>query len=228
MLNQSAITEAPIVRRGLAWISLALGIVGVVTFGLGGAGAIVGILAGVAAVIRARRSPEPYGGLSLATAGIALNGLSLLLIVAGFIVMVFFVQPVKVEGLAMLPTLNNGDRILLGKQIDKIDRNDIVAFWFPGDPSKSFIKRVIGVGGDTIRIDFKGAVYINGSEIPEPYLSPDHCRFPRAFPETVVKPHYYFVMGDNRDQSNDSRSWGLVPEKYIYGKFLARYYSARK
>ena len=80
--------------------------------------------------------------------------------------------------------------------------------------------------GDSIRIDRTGAVYVNDSQIEEAYVSPDYSRFPRPITDTVVKPHYYFVMGDNRDMSNDSRSWGLLPEKYIWGKFIARYYSA--
>ena len=226
MLDETRIADPPTLRRGLAWISMVLGVLSVPTFGLGGVGAIVGVLTGIAAARRARREPERYGGMSLATAGIALNTLSLLLIIVSPLVIVFLVQPVKYEGASMMPTLNNGDRILLGKQIERIDRGDIVAFWFPDDPSKSFVKRVVAVGGDTVQIDLKGTVYINGSEIAEPYLSPDHNKFPRAYPTTYIKPHYFFVMGDNRDQSNDSRSWGLVPEKYIYGKFIGRYYSS--
>jgi signal peptidase I len=198
----------------------------VITFGIVVIGALAGILIGAVAVSRARSNPEHYGGASLATAGIVLNVISLLLAVVGVLVVLSLAQPVRVEGSAMVPTLNNGDRIFLGKEIERIDPGDIIAFWFPDHPSKSFIKRVIGLPGETITIDYKGAVYINGSQIAEPYVSAEHSRFPRPYPETFIKPHYYFVMGDNRDQSNDSRSWGLVPEKYIYGKFIGRYYSA--
>src|SRR5262249_47513660 len=212
-------TEPPKARKGLALTSLVLGILGLVTCISG----IGGLIAGIIALKRAGREPERYGGAGLAKAGIILSSISLLLILLSPLIVIFLIQPVKVEGLAMQPTLNSGDRIFLEKQIETIDRGDIVAFWFPDDPSKSFIKRVIGLPGETIRIDFKGAVYVNGNQIDEPYVSPDHSRFPRPFPDTFIKPHYYFVMGDNRDQSNDSRSWGLVPEKYIYGKFLARY-----
>lgn len=226
MLSEPAIAEAPRVRKGLAWTSLVLGIFSVISFGLFGIGGIVGILIGVAAVSRARSNPERYGGASLATAGIALNAISILLAVFSVLVVIFLVQPVKFEGSSMMPALNNGDRVFLGKQIERLDRGDVVAFWFPDDPSKSFIKRIIALPGETISIDYKGAVFINGSQIAEPYVSPEHSRFPRVYPETFIKPHYYFVMGDNRDQSNDSRSFGLVPEKYIYGKYIGRYYSA--
>jgi signal peptidase I len=226
VLSEPTIVEAPVLRKGLAWTSLVLGVLSIVTLGFFAIGAIGGILIGAIAVSRARREPDRYGGGSLATAGIALNVISLLLAIFAVLAVIFLVQPVKVEGSAMRPTLNNGDKILLGKQIKTIDRGDIVAFWFPDDPSKSFIKRVVGLPTETIRIDMKGVVYINGDQIAEPYVLPEHSRFPRAYPETTVKPHAYFVMGDNRDQSNDSRSWGLVPEKYIYGKFIGRYYSA--
>jgi signal peptidase I len=203
-----------------------LGVFSVISFGVFAIGAIAGVLVGAVALSRARRNPDRYGGASLATAGIALNVTSLLLAIFGVLVVIFLVQPVKFEGSSMMPALNNGDRIFLGKQFERMDRGDIVAFWFPDDPSKSFVKRIIALPGETIRIDYKGAVFINGSQIAEPYISPEHSRFPRPYPEMVIKPHYYFVMGDNRDQSNDSRSWGLVPEKYIYGKYMGRYYSA--
>lgn len=224
MFEESTIAEPPRARKGLAWTSLVLGIVGLVTCISG----IAGLITGIIALKRARRDPEHYGGAGLAKAGIILGGISLLLVLLSPLIVIFLVQPVKFEGSSMMPALSNGDRIFLGKQIESIDRGDIVAFWFPDDPSKTFVKRVVGLPGETIKIDYKGAVYINGSQIDEPYVSPDHSRFPRPLPDTFVKPHYYFVMGDNRDMSNDSRSWGLVPEKYVYGKLIGRYYSASK
>jgi len=147
--------------------------------------------------------------------------------ITAVLIVVFVVQPVKVEGTSMLPRLENDERIFVNKMVydfDPIKRDDIVVFWFPDDPSKSFIKRVIGLPGEVVRIDHKGQLYINGQPVDEPYLSADRTRYPRAMPDTVIKPHYYFVMGDNRDASNDSRSWGLVPEKYIYGKAMFRYW----
>jgi signal peptidase I len=147
--------------------------------------------------------------------------------VTAVLIIVFVVQPVKVEGTSMLPRLENDERIFVNKFIysfDQIKRDDIVVFWFPDNPSQSFIKRVIGLPGETIKIDSRGQLFVNGLPVDEPYLSPERTRFPRAMPDTFVKLHYYFVMGDNRDASNDSRSWGFVPEKYIYGKAMFRYW----
>jgi signal peptidase I len=159
--------------------------------------------------------------------------------ITAILIVVFVIQPVKVEGTSMLPRLHDGERIFVNKFVYALDgwptkdhsigrsiqRGDIVVFWYPNDPNKSFIKRVIGVPGDTVRIDEGGKVYINGQVYEESsYLDPDYTRRPQPMPSTNVKDHYYFVMGDNRDHSNDSRSWGLVPEKYIYGEACFRYW----
>jgi signal peptidase I len=147
--------------------------------------------------------------------------------VTAVLIIVFVVQPVKVEGTSMLPRLENDERIFVNKFIysfDQIKRDDIIVFWFPNNPSQSFIKRVIGLPGETIRIDSRGQLFVNGLPVDEPYLSRERTQRPTAMPDTFVKPYYYFVMGDNRDASNDSRSWGLVPEKYIYGKAMFRYW----
>lgn len=147
------------------------------------------------------------------------------------LVVVFIVQPVKVEGTSMLPRLHDGERIFVNKLIyyeeyrwaPKVDRGDIVVFWFPDDPSKSYIKRVIGLPGDTVEVR-DGVVRVNGSELDEPYLDKKLSLSPRSQAPVQVKPGYYFVMGDNRDNSSDSRTWGLVPKKYVYGKALFRYW----
>jgi len=147
------------------------------------------------------------------------------------LVVVFVVQPVKVEGTSMLPRLHDGERIFVNKLIyydeyrwaPKIERGDIVVFWYPEDPSKSYIKRVIGLPGETVEIR-EGAVLINGSPLVESYLDPKSNLATKSQAPAVVKLNYYFVMGDNRDNSSDSRSWGLVPKKYIYGKALFRYW----
>lgn len=142
------------------------------------------------------------------------------------LVIVFVVQPVRVEGTSMLPRLHDGERIFVNKFIyrfEQIERGDIVVFWYPNDPSKSFIKRVIGLPGETISIR-EGIVYVDGMPLEEKYIDPAfHVRRENMSP-VYVRDHYYFVMGDNRDSSNDSRQWGLVPEKYIYGKAIFRYW----
>ena len=143
------------------------------------------------------------------------------------LIIVFVVQPVKVEGTSMQPRLESEERIFVNKfkyVFEPIERGEIIVFWFPDNPSQSFIKRVIGLPGETIRMDGNGQLYIDGRPVDEPYLAPERNLHPRIIPETYIKPHYYFVMGDNRDASNDSRSWGLVPEKYIYGKAMFRYW----
>jgi signal peptidase I len=148
-----------------------------------------------------------------------------LLVAALFVV--FIVQPVKVEGTSMLPRLHDGERIFVNKLVyyhwPKLDRGDIVVFWFPDDPDKSYIKRVIGLPGEIVEMR-GGRIQIDGQELKEPYLDPQLNVGRMTLPATLVKPHYYFVMGDNRDNSSDSRIWGQVPEKYIYGKALLRYW----
>jgi signal peptidase I len=153
--------------------------------------------------------------------------------VMAVLIIVFVVQPVKVEGTSMQPRLENDERIFVNKfkyNFEPIERGEIVVFWFPDDPSKSFIKRVIGLPNDQIDMDALGHITINGHPIEEPYLSPERNQNARYRWNQVkdqfkhVTPHHYFVMGDNRDASNDSRSWGLVPEKYIYGKAMFRYW----
>lgn len=149
------------------------------------------------------------------------------------LIVVFVVQPVKVVSTSMMPRLEDSERIFVNKfgyYLSSIERGDIVVFWYPEDPSQSFIKRVIGLPGERVDMDSIGRITINGKPIEEPYLAPERNQAARArwsqVPEQfkLIKPHYYFVMGDNRDVSNDSRSWGLVPEKYIYGKAIYGYW----
>src|SRR5216684_5882700 len=199
--------------------------------------------------IRTRR-PPPFGGIQVtddkdiqihrpeeasrhslwAEARLLLRDLVFALMLASLMV-VFIAQPVKVEGTSMLPRLHDGERIFVNKLVyydeyrwaPKIDRGDIVVFWFPDDPSKSYIKRVIGLPGDTVEVH-DGSVRINGRDLEEKYLDPRLNVSHRSQPPIYVRPNYYFVMGDNRDNSSDSRIWGLVPKKYIYGKALFRYW----
>jgi signal peptidase I len=152
--------------------------------------------------------------------------------VVAILIVVFVVQPVRVEGQSMMPRLLDQDRIFVNKFIyplrewlgdqHPIKRGDIVVLLYPRDPSKSYIKRVVGLPGESIRIE-DGKLYIDGVLQQEPYLSPDYLSHDMAGTVTVEE-HHYFVMGDNRRNSSDSRYWGLVPEKYIYGKAIFRYY----
>jgi len=155
-----------------------------------------------------------------------------LIIVVFVLFGVFAVQPVVVEGTSMLPQLHDGERLLVNKLVyyklksvrwGHLERGDIVVFWFPNDPDKSYVKRIIGLPGENVEVR-NGTVYINGSELKEEYLDTEHNQSLPSFPAKRVDDHHYFVMGDNRDNSSDSRYWGLVPEKYIYGKAFFRYW----
>jgi signal peptidase I len=144
--------------------------------------------------------------------------------VAIFIV-VFVVQPVKVEGTSMQPRLSDQDRIFVNRFIYRftdIDRGDVVVFWYPRDRKKSFIKRVIGIPGDTIEIR-RGRVYVNGKVLKEPYLKAEFSDY-RSFEKVLVPQGKYYVLGDHRNSSNDSRNWGFVDEPLIYGKAVFSYW----
>jgi signal peptidase I len=166
------------------------------------------------------------------TEGLRLARDVFLIIVVFVLLGVFAVQPVVVEGTSMVPQLHDGERLLVNKLVyykiqgvswGHLERGDIVVFWYPSDPDKSYVKRVIGLPGETVEIR-RGHVYINGNELNEPYLDELNNQNLRENLVEHVKEHYYFVMGDNRDNSSDSRVWGLVPEKYIYGKAFFRYW----
>jgi len=148
--------------------------------------------------------------------------LSLLL---AFIVIFFLYQPVQVEGTSMLPHLTNNERIFINKfvyRFEPVQRGDIVVFWYPLDPSKSYIKRVVGLPGEWISV-VEGHVYVNGKPLTEPYLPTEY--FDRqSYPVTYVEPDHYYVLGDHRESSNDSRLWGTVDQKYIYGKAVFVYW----
>ena len=139
--------------------------------------------------------------------------------------MVFVIQPVKVEGTSMQPRLVDQERIFVNRFIyrfEDIHRGDIVVFWYPRDTSKSFIKRIVAVPGDIVEIR-RGTVFVNGREVKEPYLKAEF-RDRESYPRTIVPPHQYFVLGDHRNSSNDSRIWGFVPRDLIYGKAVFRYW----
>jgi signal peptidase I len=142
---------------------------------------------------------------------------------------IFLYQPVKVEGTSMMPTLQDQERVFINKfvyRLESIQRGDVVVFRYPRDTSKSYIKRVIAVPGDRVQIE-DGMVYVNGRQIAESYV-PEMYEDVRSYPETVVPPHSYFVLGDHRNLSNDSRDFGPVDGSYIYGKAVFGYWPFAK
>jgi signal peptidase I len=150
------------------------------------------------------------------------------------VLIVFIYQPVKVEGTSMMPTLSDQERIFINKftyefGLGSIEHGDTVVFWFPYDKSKSYIKRVIGLPGDRVRVD-AGQVYVNGQALVEDYV-PEENRDAgswRGGEDQIVPKGCYFVLGDHRNSSSDSRSWGYVPRENIYGKAVFAYWPLEK
>ena len=148
-------------------------------------------------------------------------------VIASFFIVTVFYQPVRVEGTSMQPELSDQDRLFIDKfffRFEKIGRGDVVVFHYPRDPEKSYIKRVIGLPGDSIFIDH-GRVWINGEPRDEAYV-PRRYRDTRSMPEMIVPVGEYFVMGDHRSISSDSRDFGPVERDLIYGKATFIYWPA--
>lgn len=146
-----------------------------------------------------------------------------------FFLITFVAQAFRVQGTSMLPLLEDSERIIVNKFIYRfhpIQRGDVVVFWYPKDPSVSFIKRVVGVPGDTVELR-SGTLIVNDRKVAEEYVRPQFNDDETHSPVTVAK-GYYYVLGDHRNSSNDSRSWGEVPEKYIYGKAVFRFWPPSK
>jgi signal peptidase I len=153
-----------------------------------------------------------------------LRDVAISLAVSAFFI-IFLYQPVKVEGTSMMPTLQDQERVFINKfvyKLEPIERGDVIVFRYPRDPSKSYIKRVIAVSGDRVRIE-AGVVFVNNHRLQEHYL-PRMYEDVRSYPETEVPPHCFFVLGDHRNLSNDSRDFGPVDESFIYGKAVFGYW----
>ena len=147
---------------------------------------------------------------------------------ASVLIITFLYQPVRVEGTSMLPRLEDRDRLFINKfvyHVTAIERGDVVVFHYPRDPEKSYIKRVIALPGDRIAID-RGEVLVNGNALHETYV-PLMYRDSRSMAEMVVPPETYFMMGDHRSISSDSREFGPVDRSLIYGKAVFIYWPAR-
>jgi signal peptidase I len=163
--------------------------------------------------VRADRRRRPENGWRA-----WIRDLIVAVMVSVFIIL-FLYQPVRVEGTSMLPQLEDQDRLFINKfayRITEIHRGDVVVFHYPRDETKSYIKRVIALPGDDLRIDH-GQVYVNGKPLRERYV-PAWYRDDRSEPETVLPVGEYFVMGDHRVISSDSRDFGPVPRGLIYGR----------
>ena len=146
-------------------------------------------------------------------------------VVLALVIIAFVYQPVKVEGTSMTPRLADQERIFINKfvyEFGPIQRGDVVVFHYPLDPKKSFIKRVVGLPGETVEIK-RGLVYVNGNPLREDYLPADE--FDReSYPAVTLPSGFYFVLGDHRRSSNDSRAWGPVHRSFIYGKAVFAYW----
>jgi signal peptidase I len=171
-------------------------------------------------------------------------------VILALFIRTFVVQAFKIPSESMEPNLLVGDHLLVNKMLyaptetaweeafvprRKIERNDVVVFKYPGEPERDFIKRVIGLPGETVRIESK-QVFINGEPLDEslPHFShppgePEIGVFAESrrdhLPEFVVPENHYFVMGDNRDNSQDSRYWGALPGDLVKGRALVVYWS---
>src|ERR1700741_4939943 len=143
----------------------------------------------------------------------------LISVAASFMIITFLYQPVRVEGTSMQPQLRDQDRLFINKfvyRFERISRGDVVVFHYPRDPQKSYIKRVIALPGDRLSIE-NGIVYVNGKLLKEPYV-PEAYRDTRSLDAMTIPPGEYFVMGDHRSISSDSREFGPVKRDLIYGK----------
>jgi signal peptidase I len=173
-------------------------------------------------------APAQPGSRPLPVAAVWARDLFVSLAISAFII-VFLYQPVKVEGTSMMPGLEDQERIFVNKFVyrwEPIQRGDIVVFHYPRDTSKSYIKRVIGVAGDRVRIE-NGLVYVNGEPLDEDYVPAEYADA-RSYPEITVAAHSFFVLGDHRTMSNDSRDFGPVNERFIYGKAVFGYWPMEK
>ena len=179
--------------------------------------------AGTAALAEPARSGRTWRRI----AGELLAGARTLVSAAVYatIIVTFGFQVARVDGLSMAPTLEDRYRLIVNKLVYELGDprpGDIVMLYYPRDPEKMFVKRVIAKEGDTVRI-VDGRVYVNDISLHDDYVPPEF-RSHDDWGPTVVDQGYYFVMGDHRNNSSDSRHWGPVPKKYIVGKVKVRWW----
>ena len=177
----------------------------------------------------ASASPEQSRSLVIAT--VAWFRDLMLSVLIAVLVILFLYRPVKVEGTSMMPSLYDQERLFINQfsykfKLGDIKRGDTVVFWFPEDTTKSYIKRVIGLPGDRVAVQ-DGFVVVNGKKLVENYV-PAEYRDDRSYEPRIVPPDQFFVLGDHRVSSNDSRAWGFVPRNYIYGKAVFVFWPPEK
>jgi signal peptidase I len=149
-------------------------------------------------------------------------GIALLIVVLAY-------QPVKIEGNSMAPLLSDHELIFINKLVyhfEPVRRGDVVVFWYPLDRTKSFIKRIVALPGEAVEIR-QGLVYVNGNWLPESYV-PSLYKDLSDFGPMRLPRECYFVMGDNRSSSNDSRVFGPVASRSIYGRAVFAYWPVNR
>ena len=141
------------------------------------------------------------------------------------LIVTFLFQVARVDGQSMAPTLEDRDRLIVNKLAYRLgapQRGDIVMLYYPLDPDKSYVKRVIAEEGDMVRV-VDGQVFVNDVPLPDEQIPPEYRSHDEWGPQ-VIPEGYYFVMGDHRNNSSDSRHWGFVPKKYIIGRVQVRWW----
>lgn len=149
---------------------------------------------------------------------------TVVLAVVIFLLIRIGVQNYRIEGSSMEPNFQHGEYLLVNKlayRLGEYERGDVIVFKYPGDTTKDYIKRVIGLPGDTVEIR-EGSLYVNGISVSEPYEIMPMNSYPTG--PTVVEPGYLYVLGDNRPASSDTRDWGLLDQDLVIGQaWLAIY-----
>jgi signal peptidase I len=182
--------------------------------------------AGAAATV-ALPAPQPGESAWRKAGREILSGVQTLLSAAVYatLIVTFGFQVARVDGLSMAPTLEDHDRLIVDKLVYELGDprpGDIVMLYYPVNPEKMFVKRVIAKEGDRVRI-VDGHVYVNDLQLHDDYV-PDEFRSHDDYGPETIQPGFYFVMGDHRNNSSDSRHWGQVPKKYIVGKVKIRWW----
>jgi signal peptidase I len=202
-------------RRGRNWLAWALLV------------AFTGLVGAIAWLAMRRRAPiveEPGAVRSVALRLIGVPLVFISVAVTTFVV-TFLAQVARVDGRAMAPTIEDQDRLIINKLVYRLReprRGEIVMLQYPLRPERTFVKRVVAEEGDQVRI-IEGRVYVNDVAMTDSFVTPEYRSHDNWGP-LVVPEGYYFVMGDHRNNSLDSRHWGFVPKKYILGRVRWRWW----